>query len=90
MMKLNKRSGKPNPSFSKDARLKFDELSPDGVRVIVDWDAFVIGASLFVPAIDVVELVDQMRLVAFNKKWEIEYRLRVEDGKLGVRFWRTL
>jgi hypothetical protein len=89
-MKLNRRSGKPNPSFSKDARLKFDELSPDGVRIIVDWDAFVIGASLFVPAIDVVELIDQMRLIASNKKWDIEYRFRVENGKLGVRFWRTL
>jgi hypothetical protein len=90
MMKLKRRSAKPKPSYQKDVRLKIDELSPDGVRIIVEWKDFVVGASVFIPAIDVVELIEEMRLLASNNKWEIEYRLRVEDGKLGVRFWRTL
>ena len=89
-MKLNRRSAKPKPQYQKDKRLKDDELTPDGLRIIVDWNSFIVGSSIFVPAVDVVELIDEVRLIADRNNWQLDYRLRVEDGKLGVRFWNPM
>lgn len=63
---------------------------PDGVRIIVDWDKFSVGASVFVPAINLEEAYAQMLKIAELYSWTIEASVRVENGKLGVRFWRVL
>ena len=65
-----------------------NELSPDGVRVRVDWDDFVPGTSIFVPAVNLVELVSQMNVIAKEKDYMLDHHVRIEGGKLGVRFWR--
>jgi hypothetical protein len=70
--------------------LKTYDLSPDGVAIEVNWDRMVIGASIFVPCIDTEEAVKQVLGVAKERQWTIEHRLRIEDAKLGVRFWRTM
>lgn len=70
--------------------LKTYDLSPDGVAIEVNWDRMVIGASIFVPCIDTEEAVKQVLSVAKQRQWTIEHRLRIEDAKLGVRFWRTM
>jgi len=33
-------------------RLKLNDISPDGVRIVINWDAFVVGTSVFVPCIN--------------------------------------
>ena len=66
------------------------DLAPDEVRIIVDWDKFTIGSSVFVPAINVEELVTQVKLLALRNLWTIEYRQRIENKLWGVRFWRML
>lgn len=65
------------------------DLHPDEVQIIVDWDRMVIGSSIFVPCINTTAAVKQARAVAKVNSWAFEYRIRIEDGKLGVRVWRT-
>jgi len=70
--------------------LKKYDLCPDGVTVIVDWDQFSVGSSFFVPCIDTENCKEQVLQIAKEKKFTVEVRRRIEDGKWGVRFWRTL
>jgi hypothetical protein len=49
----------------------------------------VLGASIFIPAVNTPELIAQF-YDAMPKDWKIEYRNRIENGKWGVRFWRML
>jgi len=66
------------------------DLNPDGVRVVVRWDDMVVGASIFVPCINTDEATKELRRISKDKGWESHVLVRVEDGKLGVRMWRTL
>jgi len=77
------------PSLANKNRILNTDLAPDGVRILVDWDKFVIGASVFVPAINTPELIDQFYYAA-PREWQITHRTRVENGRWGVRFWRIL
>ena len=77
-------------SSQKDKRIKLTELSPDGVRIFVDWDNFPVGASVFVPVIDSETLRRQLKHVVGTLKITIEVRNRIENGRLGVRIWRVL
>lgn len=70
--------------------LRVGDIASDGVRFYVDWDALLPGASIFIPCIDVVELVNQVHAYTDLKGWKMEYRTRIEDGKWGVRFWRMV
>lgn len=70
--------------------LKKYDLCPDGVPVVVDWDQFFVGSSFFVPCIDTENCKEQVLKIAREKKFTVELRRRIEDGKWGVRFWRTL
>ncbi len=69
-------------------RIKHDDLSPDSIRIVLDWENFVTGASVFVPAVNVTELTLQFYELAHKKKFQIEHRVRIENGRWGVRFWR--
>ena len=40
--------------------LMLDDLSPDGVRIIVNWDKMVIGASFFVPCLNTHKAKEQV------------------------------
>jgi len=67
-----------------------DDLHPDGIRVTVDWDKMVVGASIFVPCINTEEAKKQIAKIAKTKGWETKVFIRIEDGRFGVRIWRTL
>jgi hypothetical protein len=77
------------PQSTKN-RIRFDDLAPDGVRILVDWSRFTVGSSVFVPAIDTTELIGQFQSIANYYNWEIDYRYRVEGGRQGLRFWRLV
>jgi hypothetical protein len=66
------------------------QLNPDGVVIDVNWDAFVVGASLFIPAINLSALNKQMQIVAKDNNLILKGVQRIEAGKLGMRFWRIL
>jgi len=75
---------------SSKNKLRYSDLAPDKVLILVDWDKFVAGSSVFIPAINVEELITQVKLLALRNFWTIEYRQRIENKLWGVRFWRML
>ena len=70
--------------------LKIDDLNPDGVRIIVNWDSMVTSSSVFILCINTEKCIGQVDKVAKRKGWTIETQVREENKKLGVRVWRIL
>ena len=70
--------------------LKSDDLNPDGVRIVINWDNMVTSSSVFILCVDVQEAVRQIKNVAKTKGWTLETQVRIENNKLGVRIWRIL
>jgi len=60
------------------------------VVIKINWDDFVVGASVFIPAINLAELNKQMQIIAKEKEIKLKGYDRIEGGKLGMRFWRIL
>jgi hypothetical protein len=60
------------------------------VLILVDWDNFTVGSSVFVPAVNTQELIAQFYEVTDSMKWYIDHRYRIENGKQGIRFWRLV
>ena len=70
--------------------LKSDDLNPDGVRIIVNWNDMVTSSSVFILCINVTLAVKQVNDVAKRRNWQIKTQIRVENEKLGVRVWRIV
>tara|TARA_R100000544_G_scaffold34665_1_gene21527 strand:- start:124 stop:345 length:222 start_codon:yes stop_codon:yes gene_type:complete len=70
------------------AILKKNDLNPDGVRIIVNWDDMVAGSSVFILSVNTQEALSQIKNVMNEKGWKYQMQIRVEDEKLGVRVWR--
>ena len=70
--------------------LKLHDLNPDGVRIIVDWDSIKTGMSVFILCVNTEKAVKQIKNIVQSKKWKVETRVVIENGKLGVRIWRVL
>ena len=68
--------------------MKTDDLNPDGVRIVVNWDNMVVNASIFIPCINIDEAIKQAKDIALIKGWEILTRVTIEDNKFGLRIWR--
>lgn len=68
--------------------LKIDDLNPDGVRIVIKWDDFVVGASMYIPCIDTVKAVAQVKKICADKGFRVECRVVIENSKYGVRVWR--
>jgi hypothetical protein len=49
-----------------------------------------IGTSIFVPCINTEAATQEVIKICGEKGWELESRLRIEAGCLGVRFWRKV
>ena len=70
--------------------LRTYDLNPDGVRIVVHWNAFVVGSSIFVPCVNTTKTVQQLTAICGDNEWQTITKLRIENGRLGVRIWRTL
>ena len=70
--------------------LKVDDLNPDKVKVVVQWDAMVVGASVFIPCIDTEKAKQQLEKIAAFKSWQVAVRVRIEDKMFELRIWRTV
>lgn len=77
------------PSFEPSLTLN-PKVDPDGVPIVIRWDQWVVGASVFIPAINIPRLMRQMRKIAQNYNVTFKAAERIENGKLGVRFWRMV
>ena len=69
--------------------LRTDDLNPDGVRIVVNWDDMVAGASVFIPCINTDEAMKQAAAITLEKGYKTEGRVVVENSILGIRIWRT-
>ena len=65
-------------------------INPDGVEIKVRWSLFPVGASVFIPAINLSKLIRQMQREAELREIKLTHAERIEAGKLGVRFWRVV
>lgn len=66
-----------------------DDIYPDDIRVVLDWDAFGTEASMFVPCLNIERCVKQFTAIAERKKVKVRHKIVVENNILGVRFWRN-
>jgi len=66
------------------------KVCPDGVIIEVNWDAFMVGSSVFIPAINLIELRRQIKKIAEKKGFQVKTAERIEKSKLGLRIWRIL
>jgi len=67
---------------------RIDELAPDGVIIVVNWERFTPGTSVFIPCMNTTEAIKQMNQVCREKGITTRSRARVENHMWGVRFWR--
>ena len=65
-----------------------DTINPDGVDILIKWPEFVTGTSVFVPCVNTLRCVGQMKRVAEKRGISLRSTIRIEGGKYGVRFWR--
>ena len=70
--------------------LRTYDINPDGVHITLNWNAFVVGASFFVPCINTKLAIRQLTAITNKNKQEVVTKIRVENGRLGVRIWRRL
>lgn len=70
--------------------LRKHDLSPDGIRVTVEWSAMQVGTSIFIPCINTELAKKQVKQVFLSKEWQFLAKVRVETGYLGLRVWRTV
>lgn len=69
--------------------LRLDDINPDGVRIYIEWEKMEVGASMFIPCLNVAKAKKQLNKIADEKCMELKYTPRVENKKWGVRVWRT-
>lgn len=70
-------------------RIRKTDLAPDGVRMVIDWDAFVPGTSMFIPCLNYLVAVAQVREATGLVESDIKWRVQAEGGIYGVRVWRV-
>jgi hypothetical protein len=67
-----------------------DDISPDGVPIILHWSELAVGASFFIPCINTTKCKQQLRRITNRKNFQVEINVVIENGMLGVRLWRML
>ena len=70
--------------------MKIEDLNPDGIRIVVNWDELKVSGSVFVPCVDTEKVKDQVSTVASLRQWGVKHEVRVENNLLGLRIWRTM
>lgn len=66
------------------------DINPDGLEIKIAWDRMAVGASVFIPAVNLTRLNRQVNKMASRKGIKLIKAERIEAGKLGLRFWRVL
>lgn len=70
--------------------LRTYDIAPDGVRVVIDWNKFVVGSSMFIPCVNTTAAVRQITKITNDRLQQITTKIVVENDLLGVRVWRTM
>ncbi len=69
--------------------LKIDDLNPDELRVTVNWEGMSVGASIFVPCVNTEKCREQL-ITRQTQRMGVDTQTCIENGKLGLRTWRTV
>ncbi|MAO21087.1 MAG: hypothetical protein CMJ25_10080 [Phycisphaerae bacterium] len=70
--------------------LMVDDISPDGIKIVTNWGAMHVGASVFIPCLNTQVAKEQVVKLFKRKKWQVKTKIAIENGKLGIRIWRTI
>jgi len=70
--------------------LKKGNLNPDGIRIVVPWDRFAVGASVFIPCVNTSLACEQVKKTTKQLNIVVNTHVTVCDSKLGVRVWRLV
>lgn len=62
---------------------------PEGEYYIA-WDDMVVGASMFIPCLSLMDCKRGLRNAAKKLGMQISAQTAIENNLLGVRIWRTL
>ena len=74
-----------------DITLRLHDLNPDGVRIVVDWSAMVIGSSVFIPCINTNKALQQVKRICVEEfEWDVRVKMVIEKPFSGVRVWRIV
>lgn len=60
----------------------------NGVDYQINWAEFQPGSSIFLPAVDTKSAIYAIDRESKRLEFEYVHKVVVEDGILGVRFWR--
>ena len=63
-------------------------ISNEGIPVVIEWHAMNLGASFFIPALNTEPLIEQILSEAKQRKFKLVHKEVVENGLIGLRFWR--
>jgi hypothetical protein len=69
--------------------LREDDVGPDGVVMVVDWDLMKVGNSIFIPCINVKLAIKQVTKIFDRRGWKLRAKVCIEHHILGLRIWRT-
>ena len=69
--------------------IRTTEIAPDGVRILIPWGDILLGESIFIPCIRVDKCQRQVDSAADQFAMTFVGRVRIENGMLGLRLWRT-
>lgn len=61
----------------------------EGVVYEIDWKAFRVGRSIFLPCLNVAAAKAEVRKVTHRLKVPVVYKWEVCDGVGGLRVWRV-
>jgi hypothetical protein len=68
---------------------KQNQIFNEGIPVIIEWHAMVLGSSFFIPALDTEPLIKSILISAKQHSIRLKYKEKIENGLIGIRFWRT-
>jgi hypothetical protein len=69
--------------------LREDDIGPDGVVIVVDWDMMKVGHSIFIPCINVKLCLKQVGAIFARRGWKLRTKVCIEHHILGLRIWRA-
>lgn len=69
--------------------LREDDIGPDGVVMVVDWDMMKVGNSIFIPCINVKLGLKQVGAIFKRRGWQLRAKVSIENHILGLRIWRA-
>jgi len=67
---------------------RIDDIAPDGLLLLADWDRMRVGSSVFVPCINTTAALKQVREIFDRRGWKARVAIRPENAVWGVRIWR--